>query len=349
VRNVKKNSKGCDVLNAVLDHLDLIERAYFGLQYKDEDDQMRWVDVNKKLRKQIRRVDTYNLYFRVKFYVQDPSKLQEEWTRYHFFLQVKNDILRNRLPVSEDMAVYLSAYAAQSELGDYDASIHTEGYLSEFRFVPNQTPELEARIAEAHRQLIGQRPSDAEYNYLEKVKRLDLYGVDLHYARDQDDAELYLGVTAVGVVVFANKQKINTFSWPKIRKISFKKKRFFIQIKHEDDSWFSDVIEFNLQTTKSCKALWKTSVEHHSFFRLSEATTDHYKVVTFFRFGSKFRYSGRTQKQTEAESKSKQRNLDFTRTPSKRFQRRTIGGTVSVLFIFVVVCLLCHYCTVFSC
>ncbi|XP_062518188.1 tyrosine-protein phosphatase non-receptor type 4-like isoform X2 [Corticium candelabrum] len=326
VRAVVKNAKGCDVLNAVLDHLDLVERAYFGLQYTDEDDQMRWLDVNKKLRKQMRRADPYILYFRVKFYVQDPAKLQEELTRYQFFLQVKSDILRNKLPVTEEMAVSLSAYAAQSELGDFDANIHTDGYLSEFRFVPNQTPELEQLISQAHQKLIGQTPADSEFYYLEKVKRLDLYGVDLHYARDQDDAELYLGVTALGIVVFANKQKINTFSWPKIRKISFKKKRFFIQIKHDDDSWFSDVIEFNLQSNRTCKAMWKTCVEHHSFFRLSEPTANTHKVVTMFRFGSKFRYSGRTQKQTEREGKTKQRNKEFTRSPSKRFQRRTVGA-----------------------
>lgn len=67
-----------------------------------------------------------------------------------------------------------------AELGDYDASKHTHGCISEFRFVPNQTKELEYRICEIHKQLKNVGPAQAEFNYLDKVKWLDLYGVDLH-------------------------------------------------------------------------------------------------------------------------------------------------------------------------
>ncbi|XP_019636033.1 PREDICTED: tyrosine-protein phosphatase non-receptor type 4-like isoform X7 [Branchiostoma belcheri] len=331
---VFKKDKGGVLLDKVFKYLDLVERDYFCLMFQDDiPEQMRWLDAHKPIRKQIRTGSPYSLYFRVKFYATDPSKLQEEYTRYHFFLQLKKDILEGRLPCSPHTASLLASYAAQSELGDYDPSEHLPGYLQEFRFVPNQSPEFEREVEELHKRHVGQPPSEAEFNYLDRAKRLEFYGVDLHYARDQSNLEIQLGVTAAGISIYQNGVKINTFSWAKIVKISFKRKQFFLQLRKEPNDDRENAIGFNLANYRACKNLWKSCVEHHTFFRLdTPKLPSRRNMLTLFKLGSKYRYSGRTERQTiELGKEEGNRNRQFTRnpffrTPSKRYARRTIGG-----------------------
>ncbi|XP_035687949.1 tyrosine-protein phosphatase non-receptor type 4-like isoform X16 [Branchiostoma floridae] len=346
---VFKKDKGGVLLDKVFKYLDLVERDYFCLMFQDDiPEQMRWLDAHKPIRKQIRTGSPYSLYFRVKFYATDPSKLQEEYTRYHFFLQLKKDILEGRLPCSPHTASLLASYAAQSELGDYDPSEHLPGYLQEFRFVPNQSPEFEREVEELHKRHVGQPPSEAEFNYLDRAKRLEFYGVDLHYARDQSNLEIQLGVTAAGISIYQNGVKINTFSWAKIVKISFKRKQFFLQLRKEPSDDRENAIGFNLANYRACKNLWKSCVEHHTFFRLDTpklpsrrnmltlfklGSKYRYRgLFRMFKLGSKYRYSGRTERQTielgkEEGNRNRQFNRNpFFRTPSKRYARRTIGG-----------------------
>ncbi|XP_071033049.1 tyrosine-protein phosphatase non-receptor type 4 [Parasteatoda tepidariorum] len=323
---IDKRSKGQILLDMVFQHLELIEKDYFGLQFSELDhssNTMRWMDANKLIRKQIKSGPPYLLYFRVKFYVCDPSKLHEEYTRYHFFLQLKKDIVDGKLIVPSATAVLLASYAVQSEIGDFNPEEHKNGYLSELRLMANQTEEIEKKIAELHKLHKGQTPADAEYNFLDHAKRLDMYGVDLHKARDTTNADIQLGVTSSGLVVFQNNLKINTFSWAKIVKISFKRKQFFIQLRREGTETYDSLLGFNMLSYRSCKNLWKSCVEHHTFFRLHVPRAPTKRLL--FSLGSKFRYSGRTEYQTLEDGKHKARTERvFTRSPTKRFARQTI-------------------------
>ncbi|BFY98244.1 hypothetical protein BsWGS_01284 [Bradybaena similaris] len=321
---VDKRGKAQQLLDQVFDHLELVEKDYFGLQYLDPspgEDSLRWLDPLKTIKKQCRG-PAFEFFFRVKFYVSDPSKLAEEYTRYHFFLQVKRDILSGKLVCSESNAALLASYAIQSELGDFNPEEHKEGYLNGFLFIPNQSLDFEKMVAEKHKQHRGQTPADAEYNFLERAKRLEMYGVDLHSARDQSNIDIQLGVTSAGLVVFQNNIKINTFSWAKIVKISFKRKQFFIQLRRENEP-IENLIGFNMVSYRSCKNLWKSCVEHHTFFRVHHPNPPTKKL---FSMGSKFRYSGRTEFQTLEESKRRAKiERSFSRSPSKRY-RRTVGA-----------------------
>ncbi|XP_046328010.1 tyrosine-protein phosphatase non-receptor type 4-like isoform X14 [Haliotis rufescens] len=294
---IDKRAKAQNLLDKVFEHLELVEKDYFGLQYLDlppGDDALRWLDPLKTIKKQCRVGPPFEFFFRVKFYVSDPSKLAEEYTRYHFFLQVKRDILSEKLVCPPSQAALLASYSVQSELGDYNPDEHKDGYLADFLFIPSQTDDFEKMVSEKHKQHRGQTPADAEYNFLDKAKRLDMYGIDLHNARvrDQSNIEIQLGVTSAGLVVFQNNVKINTFSWAKIVKISFKRKQFFIQLRREAVSVENDSIEnligFNMISYRSCKNLWKSCVEHHTFFRLHHPNPPSKKI---FSIGSKFRYS----------------------------------------------------------
>ncbi|XP_015524862.1 tyrosine-protein phosphatase non-receptor type 4 isoform X3 [Neodiprion pinetum] len=326
-----KRAKGQVLLDMVYQHLELIEKDYFGLQYTDNGatpsacpnpDIMRWLDPAKPVKKQIR---SGQFFFRVKFYVSDPSKLQEEYTRYQFYLQIRRDILQGRLQLPPSTACLIASYTVQSELGDYHPEEHGPGYLSRLQLIPGQTEDMEKKIAELHKLHKGQLPADAEYNFLDHAKRLDMYGVELHKARDSTNKEIQLGVTSIGLVVFQNNIRINVFSWSKIVKISFKRKQFFIQLRREQSENYDTLLGFNMQTYRSSKNLWKACVEHHTFFRL------HSPKMRSRRFpltlSSRFTYSGRTEFQTVEDGKHRARvERTFIRSPSKRL----VHGVTSV-------------------
>ncbi|XP_071955024.1 tyrosine-protein phosphatase non-receptor type 4-like isoform X2 [Antedon mediterranea] len=352
---IERRAKGQCLLEEVFRYLDLIECDYFGLKFIDSDntlDNKRWLDPTKSVRKQVK--GPMYFYFRVKFFVSDPSKLQEEYTRYQFVLQLRKDLLEGRLICSFNIGTLLASFIVQAELGDYDPLEHPAGYVSAFRFIPGQgqTETFNKEVERLHKTHYGQSPADSEYNFLNKVKNLELYGVDLHYAKDHSGIEIQLGITSSGIIVFQNSSKINTFSWAKIVKISFKRKQFFIQLRREMGETRDSLIGFNLGSYRSCKNLWKSCVEHHTFFRLAEPQPSQKKRVMFqlgskYRYrevsgepmfeqgvlplGPKYRYSGRTELQTMEDAKKRLANKDreFHRSPSKKVVRRTIGGTTT--------------------
>ncbi|XP_007192171.2 band 4.1-like protein 4A isoform X2 [Balaenoptera acutorostrata] len=296
-QGIKKSTKGSVVLEHVFRHINLVEIDYFGLRYCDRNHQTYWLDPAKTLAEHKELINTgppYTLYFGIKFYAEDPCKLKEEITRYQFFLQVKQDVLQGRLPCPINTAAQLGAYAIQSELGDYDPYKHTAGYVSEYRFVPDQKEELEEAIERIHKTLMGQAPSEAELNYLRTAKSLEMYGVDLHPVYGENKSEYFLGLTPVGVVVYKNKKQVGKYFWPRITKVHFKETQFELRVLGKDCNETSFFFEARSKT--ACKHLWKCSVEHHTFFRMPENESNSLsrKLSKFGSLSYKHRYSGRT-------------------------------------------------------
>ncbi|CAH1252732.1 EPB41L4A [Branchiostoma lanceolatum] len=317
---VKKSSKGQVLLDLVFKKLHLLEKDFFGLRYQDSQGQTHWLEPTKPISKQMETDPPYRLYFGVKFYAEDPCRLHQEITRYQFFLQVKQDILQGRLPCQANEAAHLAAYAVQSELGDFDPRKHTGNYVSEFRFIPNQTEEMEKLIANIHRTLVGQVPSEAELNFLSLGRVLEMYGVDLHQVMGDDHVQYYLGLMPRGVVVYKNKTKVGMYFWPRITKILFKERQFFLRVRTKDNDEIT--YTFELSNKAACKHLWKCCVEHHAFFRLNEVSEvpGANKVISF---QSQFRYSGRTAKQAQQDSDAMQQPEPYVeRAPSKRYDKR---------------------------
>lgn len=296
-QGIKKSTRGSVVLDHVFRHINLVEIDYFGLRYCDRSHQTYWLDPAKTLAEHKELINTgppYTLYFGIKFYAEDPCKLKEEITRYQFFLQVKQDVLQGRLPCPAGTAAQLGAYAVQSELGDYDPYKHTAGYVSEYRFVPDQKEELEEAIERIHKTLMGQAPSEAELNYLRTAKSLEMYGVDLHPVYGENKSEYFLGLTPVGVVVYKNKKQVGKYFWPRITKVHFKETQFELRVLGKDCNETSFFFEARSKT--ACKHLWKCSVEHHTFFRMPENESNSLsrKLSKFGSMSYKHRYSGRT-------------------------------------------------------
>ncbi|OBS82170.1 hypothetical protein A6R68_23840, partial [Neotoma lepida] len=151
---------------------------------------------------------------------------------------VKQDALQGRLPCPVNIAAQLGAYAIQAELGDHDPYKHTAGYVSEYRFVPDQKEELEEAIERIHKTLMGQAPSEAELNYLRTAKSLEMYGVDLHPVYGENKSEYFLGLTPVGVVVYKNKKQVGKYFWPRITKVHFKETQFELRVLGKDHVGF---------------------------------------------------------------------------------------------------------------
>lgn len=236
-------------------------------------------------------------------------------------MQIKQDIWNGRLPVSLHTACLLASFQVQSELGDFNSEEHTDGYLSGLELLVDQNEETERQISELHKLHRGQLPADAECNYLEHAKRLDQYGIDFHDATDSSGKEIKLGVSSIGLLVYSNDLRINTFSWSKMTKVSFKRKEFFIQLRREPSESYDTLLGFNMASHKRAKILWQSCVEHHSFFRLQKP----HRPNRFALLGSKFRYSGRTELQAVQDSKTRIKiSKTFVRSPS----RRTIGSPI---------------------
>ncbi|XP_028986763.1 band 4.1-like protein 3b isoform X18 [Betta splendens] len=337
--NVEKRAKGQVLFDKVCEHLNLLEKDYFGITYRDVENQKNWLDPSKDLKKQI-RTGPWNFAFNVKFYPPDPSQLTEDITRYYLCLQLRDDVVSGRLPCSFATHTVLGSYTAQSELGDYDPEELGSDYISELRFAPNQTKELEEKVMELHKSYKGMTPADAEIHFLENAKKLSMYGVDLHHAKlvgrlyeclasaegeDSEGVEIMLGVCASGLLIYRDRLRINRFAWPKILKISYKRNNFYIKIRPGEFEQFESTIGFKLPNHRAAKRLWKVCVEHHTFFRLVSPEVPPKKFLTL---GSKFRYSGRTQAQTRRASSLIIRPAPlFERTSSKRYNMsRSLDG-----------------------
>ncbi|XP_057253520.1 band 4.1-like protein 3 isoform X24 [Pezoporus wallicus] len=323
---VEKRSRGQMLFDKVCEHLNLLEKDYFGLTYRDTENQKNWLDPAKEIKKQIRS-GAWQFAFNVKFYPPDPAQLSEDITRYYLCLQLRDDIVSGRLPCSFVTLALLGSYTVQSELGDYDPDEYGSDYISEFRFAPNHTKELEDKVIELHKSHRGMTPAEAEMHFLENAKKLSMYGVDLHHAKDSEGVEIMLGVCASGLLIYRDRLRINRFAWPKVLKISYKRNNFYIKIRPGEFEQFESTIGFKLPNHRAAKRLWKVCVEHHTFFRLLLPEAPPKKFLTL---GSKFRYSGRTQAQTRRASALIDRPAPyFERSSSKRYtMSRSLDGEV---------------------
>ncbi|XP_071624022.1 protein 4.1 isoform X40 [Heliangelus exortis] len=325
---VDKHAKGQDLLKKVCDHLNLLEEDYFGLAIWDTPTSRTWLDPAKEIKKQVHG-GPWDFTFNVKFYPPDPAQLTEDITRYYLCLQLRQDINSGRLPCSFATLALLGSYTVQSELGDYDPELHGPDYISEFKLAPNQSKELEEKVVELHKTYRSMTPAQADLEFLENAKKLSMYGVDLHHAKDLEGVDITLGVCSSGLLVYKDKLRINRFPWPKVLKISYKRSSFFIKIRPGEQEQYESTIGFKLPSYRAAKKLWKVCVEHHTFFRLT--STEAIPKSRFLALGSKFRYSGRTQAQTRQASALIDRPApQFERTASKRASR-SLDGAVAVI------------------
>lgn len=327
--DLEKRAKGQVLFDRVCEHLNLLEKDYFGLLIQENSEQKNWLDPAKEIKRQLRSLP-WLFTFNVKFYPPDPSQLTEDITRYFLCLQLRQDIASGRLPCSFVTHALLGSYTLQAEHGDYDPEEYDSIDLGDFRFAPSQTKELEEKVAELHKTHRGLSPAQADSQFLENAKRLSMYGVDLHHAKDSEGVDIKLGVCANGLLIYKDRLRINRFAWPKILKISYKRSHFYIKVRPAELEQFESTIGFKLPNHRAAKRLWKVCVEHHTFYRL--VSPEQPPKAKFLTLGSKFRYSGRTQAQTRQASTLIDRPAPhFERASSKRISRSLDGAPLGVV------------------
>ncbi|XP_045905172.1 FERM, ARHGEF and pleckstrin domain-containing protein 2 isoform X1 [Micropterus dolomieu] len=292
--DIDPKALGQALLSDVFLRGNLIERDYFGLEFQNMQMNWVWLEPTKPVVKQVRRPANALFRLSVKFFPPDPGQLQEEYTRYLFSLQMKRDLMEGRLICTENTGALLASHLVQSEIGDYDDEADRD-FLRMNKLLPYQE-KVQERIMELHRRHLGQTPAESDFQILEIARKLEMYGVRFHPAADREGTKINLAVSHMGLQVFQGNTKINTFNWSKIRKLSFKRKRFLIKLHPEVHGPHQDTLEFMMASRDQCKIFWKICVEYHSFFRLFDQPQPKSKAILFTR-GSSFRYSGRTQKQ----------------------------------------------------
>lgn len=330
--DLDKSSLGQELFDRVCNDLELVEKEYFSLTFRDANNMKFWLDHEKKLKSQLKGMilDTTPVFnFEVKFYPPEPKLLHEDITRYLITLQLRHDVMDGKLPCSFVTHALLGSFTVQAEIGDYDPSIHQgREYLEGFFFAPNQTDQLLDAVAEYHKDHRGQTPEEAELHFLENAVKLAMYGVDLHNAKDSDGIDILLGVSASGLMVYRDHLRINRFSWPKILKISYKRNYFYLKLRAAGSERYDSTIGFRCPNHKAAKRLWKIAVEHHAFFRLREPEKPKKNLIP--NFNEKFRYTGSsTYMQTRQRSIERQQP-GFARSLSKRLTQsmdRMSGAT----------------------
>ncbi|NXU16586.1 E41L1 protein, partial [Pardalotus punctatus] len=277
---VEKHARGQVLFDLVCEHLNLLEKDYFGLTFCDSDSQKNWLDPSKEIKKQIRSKCLGR--------VHPPQPWGDLWQL--AWGQGHCCLFSRVLPTS---SLTCERWGGQRTL-----SVPPESW---FRLGGSVAPPALCRgyrdSGEGVGGLLGQvlggmTPGEAEIHFLENAKKLSMYGVDLHHAKDSEGIDIMLGVCANGLLIYRDRLRINRFAWPKILKISYKRSNFYIKIRPGEYEQFESTIGFKLPNHRSAKRLWKVCIEHHTFFRLVSPEPP---PKGFLVMGSKFRYSGRTQ------------------------------------------------------
>lgn len=295
------NYEGKDLLDQVCQQLNLVEKDYFGLRYVDINKQRHWLDLNKIIVKQVKYVDPLLFSFRVKFYPPDPFRLKEEITRYQVYLQLRRDLLHGRLYCTSNEAALLAAYVVQADLGDYNPDEHEGNYVQDLRLLLKQTPQIEEKIIELHQtHLVGQSPQEVETNFLRRACSLDTYGVDPHPVKDHRGNQLYLGINHLGILTFQGSRKTHHFRWPEVHKINYEGKMFIVHLTYNEDprTKKKQTVGFKCPSGAACRHVWRCAVEQMLFFTLPSGSV--VPVVSggsFFSWGTKFKYTGRTERE----------------------------------------------------
>ncbi|XP_009883743.1 PREDICTED: tyrosine-protein phosphatase non-receptor type 3 isoform X2 [Charadrius vociferus] len=280
---VNKQDTGQILLDMTYNQLGVTEKEYFGLQQNETSvDSPRWLEPNKPIRKQLKGGFPCTLRFRVRFFIPDPNTLQQEQTRHLFFLQLKTDIVEGRLSCPINSAVVLASYAVQSQLGDYNASVHHSGYLSNYNFIPEQNKDFLTKVESLHEQHSGLKQSEAESCYINIARTLEFYGVELHSGRDLHNLDLMIGIASSGIAVYRKLICTSFYPWVNILKISFKRKKFFIQQRQKHNESREHIVAFNMLNYRACKNLWKSCVEHHTFFQAKKSLPHEKKILSHY-------------------------------------------------------------------
>ncbi|KAM4723423.1 ezrin a [Anableps anableps] len=236
------NTKGRQLFEQVAKTIGLRETWYFGLQFVDSRGLVSWLNTDKKVLSQdIKKEIPLQFKLRVQFYPEDvDEELIQDVTRKLFFLQVREDILTDNIYCPPETAVLLASYAVQARYGEYNKSVHQQGYISSERLLPKRVldqhklskEQWEERIQVWHEEHKSMLKEDAIIEYLKIAQDLEMFGVNYFEIKNKKGTDLWLGVDALGMNIYPKQDRLTPkigFPWSEIKNISFSEKKFIIK------------------------------------------------------------------------------------------------------------------------
>lgn len=280
---IKKKSIGSEIFFEVTRILELeIEQDYFGLRMNngkeaDLHEPIQWLDLTRTLSSQSKK-RLLELDFCVQYYPIHPERLFDEYTRYLFFLQIREDLFLERLRCTHEAKVMLLAYTAQSVLGNYDSNVHKHGYIADLPLLPRMSEDQLNSVFLRHVELVDMTAGEAENAFLLLASQQGMYGLDIHLAENtRAGSNMLVGVGAQGLALFTLETvsfaPFDTIRWQTIRSTKFRGKNFYVYPVSFDSSRPEKPIEFRCRSRRYSKLLWKSVVRHHAFFRVKKSAS----------------------------------------------------------------------------
>uniref|UniRef100_A0A8K9UB46 protein-tyrosine-phosphatase n=1 Tax=Oncorhynchus mykiss TaxID=8022 RepID=A0A8K9UB46_ONCMY len=261
-------STGQECLEAVAQRLELRETHYFGLwfQGKAQPQSQRWVELEKPLKKQLDKFGNEPLlFFGVMFYVPNVSRLEQEVTRYQYYLQVKKEVLDGRLHCTVEQGIRLAGLAVQADFGDFTQFL-SQDFLREYVLFPVVNEVLEEwtqKVAEEHKSHCRMQLAEAELLYIKEVEKLDGFGQESFAAKDTYTNDIFIGVSFIGVFVkHRNGRSIMHHRWKDIGNIAHNKSAITVEITSKDDT-----IMFHTDDIELSKYIARLFTARHKFYK----------------------------------------------------------------------------------
>ncbi|XP_072313427.1 tyrosine-protein phosphatase non-receptor type 21 isoform X2 [Eucyclogobius newberryi] len=268
-------STGQECLEAVAQRLELREITYFSLWYYNKQNQQRWMDLEKPLKKQL---DKYGLeptvYFGVVFYVPSVSQLQQEITRYQYYLQLKKDVLDGKISCSLEQAVRLASLAVQAALGDFNR-YDSQEFLQKFDLFPEDwiqdervLEEATQKVALLYQRLRGLSAPEAEMLYMQEVEKTEGYGQEGFQAKDSTGADVTLGSCLDGIFVkHKNGRPLLLFRWSDINNMSHNRSLFALELSNREEC-----IQFQTEDMETSKYVCRMCLARLKFYKINKST-----------------------------------------------------------------------------
>uniref|UniRef100_A0A8U7MJX6 Tyrosine-protein phosphatase non-receptor type n=1 Tax=Corvus moneduloides TaxID=1196302 RepID=A0A8U7MJX6_CORMO len=270
-------STGQECLEAVAQRLELRETHYFGLWFLSKSQQDRWVELEKPLKKQLDKfANEPLLFFGVMFYVPSVSRLQQEVTRYQYYLQVKKDVLDGRLISSFEQGIRLAGLAVQADFGDYN-QFESHDFLREYVLFPMDwtqdeavLEELTQKVAQEHRTHSGITAAEAELMYINEVERLDGFGQEIFPVKDNHGNDIHLGIFFMGIFI---KNRIGRttviYRWNDIGNIAHNKSSIVLELINKEEN-----VLFHTDDLENAKYISRLFASRHKFYKQNKICTE---------------------------------------------------------------------------
>ncbi|XP_062863723.1 tyrosine-protein phosphatase non-receptor type 21 isoform X2 [Trichomycterus rosablanca] len=268
-------STGQECLEAVAQRLELREITYFSLWYFNKQNQQRWIDLEKPLKKQL---DKYGheptVYFGVVFYVPTISQLQQEITRYQYYLQLKKDILEGRIPCSIEQAIRLAGLAVQADFGDFNR-YDSQDFLQKYVLFPidwiqdeRVVEEATQKVAMLYQSYRGMPIPEAEMLYMQEVEKMDGYGQESFQAKDNQGTDILIGSCLDGIFVkHKNGRPPLLFRWNDINNMTHNRSFFALELANKEDT-----IQFQTEDMETSKYVCRICLARHKFYKINKST-----------------------------------------------------------------------------